>query len=429
MDDMKAIIRKEIHSIRKLDDRIAFKELMERVFLPLYETNTRMYQSLEARVMDDLAYDINRYSIRTGIIERDYLDTEDHLLSAVCPEDGHIQEPDTIDRIRETIINEGKYRLGTVFVRCDVLQLNDLVNSDKKYQGLIKTDRNYTVEIELEFSKKYLSKIEHLYKLFVRNGVPWQTVNAPYFYKMVDLFVTRIPEEAGGDEYITDYEVDLGEYSPAVDYHMIPVWNVKELLLNSFGFPIPCEERKNYEHVINVNKYNKENSFLIDEDERIIHVRQNGDQLVLTGTLSEPQKWNVYMIVVEKDGSFDNYTYPLMENLRKDGFSERYQRKTGRKIRTKAELERYIRGFGLNDYLDFEGYKIMEDAKAGLLKETYSMNYFIEDEIRIHAKQMILLLYFKGKGKYQWLYRDFASFITSELQEIYPEFKCSGVIV
>lgn len=429
MDDMKAMIRKEIHSIGKLEDRIVFKELMERVFLPLYETNTRMYHSLENRVMDDLAYDINRYSIRTGIIEREFLDPSNQMLNAVCPEDEVPQETYTIETIRENLSETGKYLIGTIFIQCDTLQLKELVNSDRCYDGIIKTDREYSIQIKLQFSKKYLMQIEHLYRLFVKNGIPWQTVNAPYFFKMIDVFATGISEEAGDEECITDFKVDLGEYNSAVNYYMIPVWNVRRLTLKSFGFPIPCEDRKNYEHVINLNKYNTENSFLVDEEEQILHVRQNGDSLVLTETISEPKKWKVRMIVVDREDSFSDYTLPMMENLRKDGFSERYQRKTGRKIRTKAELERYILGFGLNEYLEFQGYKILERGNRKSLKETYSMNYFIDDEIRIQTEQMELLLYFKGKGKFEWLYRDFASFITSELQEIYPEFNCGGIMI
>ena len=36
-------------------------------------------------------------------------------------------------------------------------------------------------------------KIEYLYLLFTRNGIPWQTANAPYLYKMADMIVTGLP--------------------------------------------------------------------------------------------------------------------------------------------------------------------------------------------------------------------------------------------
>ena len=48
---------------------MAFKDMMEGVFLALYEKNEEMYQNLETKVMDDLVYNINRYRIRTGLME------------------------------------------------------------------------------------------------------------------------------------------------------------------------------------------------------------------------------------------------------------------------------------------------------------------------------------------------------------------------
>lgn len=86
-EDIREMIRTEIQSISVLEERIAFKEMMEGVFLNLYEKNEEMYRALEMRVMDDLAYDINRYRICTGLVERSYLDTTHHYLTAVCDED------------------------------------------------------------------------------------------------------------------------------------------------------------------------------------------------------------------------------------------------------------------------------------------------------------------------------------------------------
>ena len=67
---MKKMIQREIQSISSLEERVVFKDLMEGVFLSLYEANESMYRQLEGRIMDELAYDINRYLIRTGIVER-----------------------------------------------------------------------------------------------------------------------------------------------------------------------------------------------------------------------------------------------------------------------------------------------------------------------------------------------------------------------
>ena len=80
MESMKEMIQQEIQSITSLKERVIFKELMEGVFLALYETNQKMYAELEHRVREELDYDKNRYQIKTGIIEREYFDESHHLL-------------------------------------------------------------------------------------------------------------------------------------------------------------------------------------------------------------------------------------------------------------------------------------------------------------------------------------------------------------
>ena len=78
------------------------------------------------RVMDDLAYDINRYRICTGLVERSYLDTTHHYLTAVCDED---IEPSArlISEIREEIAGEGKSSLSTVFLKGDAVEIKKAV--------------------------------------------------------------------------------------------------------------------------------------------------------------------------------------------------------------------------------------------------------------------------------------------------------------
>lgn len=67
--------------------------------------------------------------------------------------------------------------------------------------------------------------------------------------------------------------------------------------------------------------------------------------------------------------------------------------------------------------------------EVGESKETYSMNFFIKDEIWDQQGRRQLILLFKPKDKGNWLLRDIISFITSEVQQVYPEFQCGGKLV
>ncbi len=58
---------------------------------------------------------------------------------------------------------------------------------------------------------RYLKKMETLYHLFIKNGIPWQTINAPYLFKMMALVVNDIPEEIPDSEMVYRLGRDFGE--------------------------------------------------------------------------------------------------------------------------------------------------------------------------------------------------------------------------
>lgn len=425
-EQIKEMIRNEIQSIENLKERVAFKELMEGVFLALYETNELMYKQLESRVVNELAYDINRYQIKTGLIERNYLDQSHHLMSAICEDD--LNSPKFIaSELREEIKAAGKVRLATVFVQCDCMELKSFYENQGSFTGLLYSEKSYPVSIKIELNKRYLAKIEHLYHLFMKNGIPWKTVNAPYLFKMADVYITDIPEEIPDNAPIMKLGTDFGEYNQYIHYDMIPVWNIQKLKLDSVGFPVACGDYANYEHTISIREYGAEHAYLVEEKKGIRNIRQSGDKLMITGQIANAKKWDVYMIRKGSDHKIDRYTYPIMENFKKDGFAERFQRRSGQPVKTKGELRRIILGFGLENYIEYKDCALIEPGMVTI--ETYSMNFFMRDEIREKGGRKLLVLYFKPQSKDTWILRDLASFISSEIQELYPEYDCGGVLV
>ncbi len=426
LEQMKEMIHREIQSIEGLRERAAFKEMMEGVFLALYETNEKMYKRLESRVMDELAYDINRYQIKTGLVEQAYLDQSHHFMNAVCEEDMEKRAYKAAD-LRKKIESQGKACLTTVFVQCDVLKLKDFYKNQDSFTGVLYAEKEYPVPVKAEMAKRYLSEIEHLYHLFMKNGVPWKTINAPYFFKMADICIAGIPEGIPDEALVTGLGVDFGDYNQYIHYDMIPIWNIRRLKLESVGFPVACEDHENYEHTISVHQYGAEHAYLVEDKSGIRHIRQNGDRLLITGKVANAKKWDVYMIRNGREYKIDRYTYPVMENFRKDGFSERFRIRTGQPVKTTGELRRFILGFGLEDYIEYQDCGLKGPGSG--TGETYPMNFFMREEVREQKGKRLLLLYFKPKSQKEWLLRDLASFISSEVQELYPEYQCEGVLL
>ncbi len=428
-EEMKEMIQREIQNIRKLEERAAFRELMEGVFLPLYETNQRMYEDLEDRIQEELSCDVNRCLIRTGLVEKGYVDVSHHLMTPMLSED--LEERScSIKELKEALVEKGGFPLMTVLLQCDYLDIQELWSKDPEFQGTLKTeqpDRTWKIRVRLRRNITYLNEVAKLYKLFLKNGIPWQTVNAPYLYKMADVMLTGLEEGLTGQEKIQKIEIQFGTWSSVVRYDPVPVWNVRRLVLDSVGFPMPCEDHKNYEHVLSVQEYGAEHAYLAEEDEELQSIVQRDEKLCIVSSCSEAKKWSIHMIQNGRDSRIDRYTWPVLENRRKENFSEKFQRKWGMNIRTRAELARFIQGFGMESYVRYQDCEVLEQFPEA--PQTYSMNFFVEDEIRDTKAQKKLLLSFYPGDREPWLQRDIASFLVSEVQRLYPEYECGGKLL
>ena len=426
LEEVKAMIQGELSLITDLTERRTFKELMEGVFLSLWETNAAMYERLEERVVGELAWDMNRFCVRTGLVERESFDPVHRFLAPACEED-LVPASYKAGELRERIREEGRVRLATVFVQCGPGELKSFLDYGSGCTGRLLAGGEYPVDLFLEPARRYLERLEQLYHLFMKNGIPWQTVNAPYFFKMADVCIRQVPEAISDAQEITDFGMDFGSFGGQVRLDMLPVWNIRRLELESMGFPVPCRDHESFEHTISIAAYGAENAYLVEEKAGIENVCQRGDRLFITGRIPNEKRWNVYMICGGRDSRVDRFAYPLFSNSKKDGFGERYSRQKGQPVQTRGELARFIRGLGLEDYIAYQDCALT--GERGERQDTYPVNFFLRDEIRGKGGRQKLTLYFKPVGKERWLLLDLASYIASQVQELYPEYECGGRLV
>lgn len=428
MTDMEEMIKREINQISSLNERVVFKDVVERLFLALYETNQEMYRELESRIMDDLTFDLNRYQITLGIVEREYWDPSHHLLSLIRDEDAVVPDHE-LSEIMSQLKEEGRSLIRSYFMESDHLEIQKLL-ARERIGGKIYTDTGeYAAEFVVGRNEKYLQEISHLYEVFVSNGVPWQTINAPYLYKFVDVYLEKMPEEITATQKILKIEPNLEEFAQWAHEDYLPIWNVRKMKMDSVGFPVPCEDHKSYEHTISIREYGNEHVYLIDDTTHISSVRQIENKLIIMGEEAEARKWQVCMIKNGSNRRFERFTYPLMTNRRMDDFLERFTYRQGKRVRTEGELARFIQGYGMEDYVTYESYEILDRESSVELPETYSMNGFILDEIREDEYKKRLILRFKKKNTMDFLLRDIVSFLVSEVQLMYGEYMCEGKLV
>lgn len=424
---MKEIIQRSINNIQNIEERVLFKELMEEVFLGLYETNEKMYQSLEHRVLDETIYEEDRYTIRTGLVQRKYFDVSHHYLTPILESD--IEEPVCHMRNLKENPEGGRISLLKVFLECEYGTIQELAGKNERFRGVVITDqKSYETECHLAQNKEYTEQVYGLYKIFIKNGIPWKTVNGPYINRMYDVCIDSI-QEMKEEEAIQEIKIDFREYAPYIRYDCIPVWNVKTVLAESQGFPVPCIDHKNYEYTISLAGYGDNNSYLAaDVDLPISHVRRDKEKLYITSADAKARKWKILILNGGRDKRIDQYNYPVFTNDRKDSFMERLYKKNCMPVKTKAELIRYIEGYGLQKYVAFKSYVICKRAEE-IKMDTYTMNPFLLDEIRDAEAEKRLVLSFEVKAACGFLAVDMISFLVSEIQFLYPEYDCGGSLV
>ena len=417
---MEEVIKKRLSAIHSEEDRRYFQNLMIHVFSELEHQVKQDYQQLEKRVEDEIVMEQSSYAIRTAIIDKSAYDRKFFVMQPMLEED--LQE-DQQEDLR--IVQTGeKKKLKRVFLKADSLQIESMKLSERKFQGEIYTNEGtYKATFFLEPAKEYEEEIEKLYQDFIQNGLEWNTVNAPYIKKMYHIVLLE-SEEMKETEEIIDYKVAFMELESLIHYNMIPIWNVKKHQMQTVGFPSPCEDYVNFIHTISIKKYGTSDGYIVrDRDHVLSYVRRGKENLYLTGTVKEARKWLVYQICSKEEDIFHTLEYPIMENKIAKDFITKLAMKGNKTIHTKAELKRFVDSFGYQKQLIFSSVCIVSDGKEC---ETYSMNPFIQDEIRVPSANSYLLLTFQAMDRKSFLIRDILSFIISQVQIQYPEYQCIG---
>jgi hypothetical protein len=96
-------------------------------------------------------------------------------------------------------------------------------------------------------------------------------------------------------------------------------------------------------------------------------------------------------------------------------------------IRTKAEISRIFESY--ESIGDLELHDVLIKESYNKLVETINFNSFVDDEIRIDKYKKIMLVQFTTANKEDYLIKEKMSFLVSELQVLFPEYKCVGELI
>ncbi|MFS0554737.1 normocyte-binding protein [Brevibacillus sp. 179-C9.3 HS] len=422
---MKEIVLDRLNKMEELEQRRLLKQLMNGVFLNLVEYQEEMQKKLEERVFSEIEDKEEKHDIYVTLCHRDDFDPIHEYLYPMIPGD---EEKKLCDRkeLAVKLSNQEEAVLMTIFLECDYERIQALMMSKRTFKGRLKTAGNhFPIEVRLQQSRLYMDELEKLYNMFQKNGMPWKTVNHPYASKFFDVILVACEGTFTEDEEILEMSITLDEWEPYKKLDVIPLWNIERLALKNIGFPVPAIDRVNFEHVLSLRKTGSEHGYLVDGDEELIrYIKRSPEELTVVSPQEKSGIWNVCKITKPVTTRIGRLDYELVSNRRKNSFVGSYARKQAITVRAKGEIIRIVHSFEAAEHLELVYAEIRE--KNNRPPATYGLNPFISDNVRVENDKKIMSLGFRRRGENSFILQDMMSFLVSEVQMYFPEYKCEG---
>lgn len=422
--DMESYIEKRMMEITELKERVLYKEIVGNLLKELFRYNENAYQELEERVLGEEKAKQSRYAVYLTLTDLEHYDATDTFLYPMAAEDTKKREI-LCEDVANAVKRHEELKLYTVFFQTSAANLYRIIHENREFHGVIKTkNREYKGTFRVKQNEKYLDQIKDLYYIFAANYQSWTTVCEAYLMKLLDVCLCSAEDMKKG-EVIQEIQVDFEEYAGIVHYDVIPLWNLKQLKEKTSTYPEPAIDKINYEHQIFAHRLKEGCEYLVmNTDVEITNIRRQNGDLFITCPIDRPQEWSLYQ--VNKDEGKGRYPYPILSNRYKESFSGSITEMYRKSIKTKAEMARLIESFPVGDCLEFQGYEITEEPPEGWETCNYSMDGFIQDEIRIGNLRQVLIIDFMPKNPENYLNEDIMSFLVTQVQKIFPEYLCVG---
>ncbi|MNI17951.1 hypothetical protein D3C73_713430 [compost metagenome] len=425
---MKEIILDRLNKMEDLQQRRLLRSLMSGVFLNLVEYQEELNRQLELRVFEEVADYDGKHDVYVSLCRREEWDPLHEYLFPMIPEDTELQKINLRD-IVESLNDNKEVKLCSLYLECGYPLIQRLLLSNRRFQGELTTNNNrYTIEVKLERNTTYIQEIEKLYHIFLSNGLPWKTVNHPYAYKFVDAVLTKVEGQLTEDEEVLELTVHLGEYEAYKRADIVPLWNIQHLQLKTGGFPVPAADRVNFEHVLPLRKTGTQHGYLVNvDDDSIRYIKRSPEELTVVSSHEKSDTWQVLKLVEPVASSISRPGFALLSNQQREDFISSYGRKQGQVVRSKGEIMRLVNSFTFSEWLELADIEIRPAGFNHAI--TYELNRFITDEVRVDNGKWRMCLKFNNLGiskHLEFLAEDLMSFLVSEVQLRFPEYRCEG---
>lgn len=424
--DMEAYLKKRTLEIESLDDRRLYKAVAEKLIMELFSYQLQAEQNLEKRVFDEVKTNHSDFAVYLGLTERGHYDATDPFLFPILTDD-LIPKDVPAQELLTALASGTEYPIYTVFLQAAYPVTQTFEQPGRKYNGVVKTARGeYRATFSVQKNTAYLDQIQRLYEVFLSNSKYWITLCDAYLHKMYTVRLCSV-EQMPSTEEIGEVSVNFEEYTDAVRYHMIPLWNIEHIEEKTSTYPVPCKDQLYFEHRIYAHRLDADCRYLVTNvDTEVADIRRVHGDLIITCPVDTPYQWRLYKLNPKPQKMA--YRYPILSNQSKESFADSLTQIYQKSVKTKAEIARLIESFDYNAYLHYEG-MTLEKAHP-VPEQAYDMDAFIADELRVGENgRETLMLSFTAVDQRNYLNYDVLSFLVTQVQKLFPEYHCSGRLI
>ncbi len=420
--DISEYIAKRTLEMNSLPERSIYKEITQNMLIDLYEYHQKSYQNLCNDIMNELDPIVNENPIYIGISrECDYDETNDFLYP--MQETDFFKKKFSITDIKYYLEEEGTFDIGNLYFGCSLQTLNKLKETIDMCDGKILTSKGeYPAKFKVSFNDIYLNKLTEIYEAFKFNQKKWLPICTAYLMRFFKIELYQMDGDVEGEyegidiEFIKNYD--------CIQLDIFPTWNITKLSEPTSIYPKPVKEKMVYEHKIFSHFLNDTSTyFLASSNPDVLQVTRNKGDLLIRTPKEEAIEWALIEVKPFKHKSqkglilSNEYAYKVI-----DMFLQRYKSS----VKTKAELSRFLKNLPFTKYIEFKDFEVVKFTNE--VFETYNMDIFELDEIRTEYEKTMILSFIKLDDEHI-LTSDFMSFYVTQVQKLFPEYKCVGKFI
>ncbi|MGL4866901.1 hypothetical protein [Cetobacterium sp.] len=417
MQHILKIIENDLKNLTK-DEREEFRTAILNSFTRITEGIDKKINKFEKRILETVGETRENIDIFIALISKEeYYLHEDKFFPML--ENTEISLKDALT------IRNGKFKEIYLSISSDkVEQYNGkILNASVTIEG-----ETFQLKLKLILNLKYEEQVKKLYEVFNLNNLKWKTLLNPYLKKMFILQIIEYDEKLlsllNGNE-----KIDIDKESLENIWHddILLCWNIKEKEVLGEGIIRPTKDRIHLENILNFSS--NKNIYVCPIENCYVYLAEKiGQEQIMI--ISEDKKnilWKIWEIQEIEEEKLKKLNYKSFNNKMELHFINKLKLEKDLRIRTISELERILNSFSIfKEYFSFITATVIEKETENYIG--YDVNTFILDEFRLKGHQKILKIKLKKLKKDEFTV-DILSFVISEIQIYFPEYKCIGELV